>query len=139
MKKIYFSRFLFFAFALVILGACSKYEEGSPSLLSKKSRLVNDWKVVSITANGIDITATNIITEVIIRDNNTITVTNELLGFPVSDDGTWVFNANKTHVLVTNNNGSLTSYEIVKLEKDSFKVRNTDSNGTTFLHEYETK
>lgn len=35
--------------------ACGKYEEGPKfSLESKKSRLVGEWKVTSITKNGVD-------------------------------------------------------------------------------------
>ena len=63
-------RVLLFAFIILSLGSCSKYEEGKPSAASKKSRLVNNWTMVKMTANGYDITALKAITGVDIYDNN---------------------------------------------------------------------
>ena len=128
-----------FALMTLFLAACSKYEEGGPSLASKKSRLVNDWKTVSITSNGVDITSLNLVTEVIIRNNNTITVVNETWGFPIEANGGWVFDGKKDNVLVTNNDGSLDTYEIVMLQKDESKFRRTDANGATILYHFVTK
>lgn len=127
-----------FALILLVLGSCSKYEEGSPSLASKKSRLVNHWKTISLTSNGTDITGWNLVTEVIIRENNTITVKGAFLGIPTSVDGGWVFNAGKTQVRVTNNDGTLDNYEIVMLEKDESKFRRTDANGNTLVYHFMT-
>lgn len=134
------TRIPFFAFALItiVLSSCAKYEEGGISLESKKSRLVNHWRTEKITADGIDITALNLITELEISDNNSIAVHSALLGIPTVDNGAWAFNPGKTAVLVTNNQGSLTSYEIVMLQKDEFKVRNTNADGVVYLHHYVT-
>lgn len=94
--------------------------------------------MVKLTANGFDITALKIITGVDIKDNNTFTVYGEPGGTPTSSSSIWAFDSNKTHVLVTNGDGTIDSYEIIKLEKDSLKLKITDANGTVILHEYKT-
>ncbi len=136
MRQSYFSYPLLLVLALIFSTACSKYEEGPASILSKKSRLVNHWKTKQITANGFDITSLNLITEVIIRDNNSITVKGNPGGNSTSADGSWIFNGNKTRVLVTNNDGSLDDYEIVMLQKDECKFRRIDDNGATILYHF---
>ncbi len=130
--------FLMVALTGLALSSCSKYDEGKASLASKKSRLVNNWAVVSIKANGYDITSTNIITSVDVRNNNTLTVNGEVFGESYSNVGGWAFNSGKTHVLVTNNDGSLDSYEIIKLEKDSLKLRIVNGDGVTIEYEFKT-
>ena len=129
-------RVLIFAIIALSLGACSKYEEGSPSFESKKSRLVNNWTVVSITANGFNITGLNLITGLDVNANNTFTVYSLVNGVTVGTNSTWIFDGQKKNILVTNSDGSLDSYEIVKLEKDSMKLRIVNSSGVTLLHEY---
>ncbi len=130
--------FLMVALAGLSLSSCSKYDEGKPSLASKKSRIVNNWAVVKITANGFDITSAKIITGVDVRSNNTLTVKGEIFGEPYANDGGWAFNTAKTHVLVTNNDGSVDSYEIIKLEKDSMKLRIINGDGVTIEYEFKT-
>lgn len=131
-------RLLFIAVLLFSLGACSKYEEGSPSLASKRSRLINKWTMVTLTANGYDVTSLKIITGVDIHSNNTFTVYGETNGVQTSSSAVWAFDSNKTHVLVTNGDGTVDSYEIIRLEKDALKLRITNSAGVTFVHEYRT-
>ena len=119
--------------------ACSKYEEGSKfTLLTKKSRLVNNWKVLKITADGTDITSWNSVTEVDIRDNGGITTSHQLLGIPTTSDGTWAFDDDKSHVVITDDGGDVDSYEIIKLKKDELKVQIT-TNSILYIHEYVTK
>ena len=132
-------KLLTFALIVLTLTACSKYEEGSGSLASKKSRLVNDWKTVEITSNGYDITSWKLITEGTIRNDNTITVTNEAFGFPISSTGKWIFDATKDNVLVTNNDESLDTYTIVMLEKDECKFRRTDNDGNLLTYHFVSK
>lgn len=129
-------RILFFILIAVVFSACSKYDEGKASLASKKSRLVNNWTMVKLTANGYDITALKLITGVDIKDNNTFTVYGEAGGTPTSSSSIWAFDSDKSHVLVTNGDGSVDSYEIIRLEKDALKLQIVDGNGVTVLHEY---
>ena len=132
------NRSLFLILTVVTLFSCSKYEEGGASLSSKKSRLVNHWKTVQITSNGVDITALNLITEVIITDDYTITVKGSPLGFPTQSVGKWVFSNDKMNVLITNSDGSLDTYEIVMLQKDECKFRHNDSNGQKYFYHFVT-
>lgn len=129
-------RILFFILLTFTFSACSKYDEGKASLESKKSRLVNDWTMVKLTANGFDITALKLITGVNINANNTFTVYGEPGGTPTSSSSIWAFDKDKSHVLVTNGDGSVDSYKIIKLEKDSLKLQIIDANGATIVHEY---
>lgn len=138
MAQRYFSRILFLSLSLIFLSACSKYEEGNASLASKKSRLVNHWRTQKITSNGVDITALDIITDIVIRDNNTITVNGAFFGIPTSSEGSWIFNAAKTNVLITNADGTLDDYEIVMLQKDEAKFRRTEDNGDVILYHFVT-
>lgn len=130
-------KFLSYLLIAFTLFSCSKYEEGKPSLASKKSRLVNDWTMVKLTANGFDITGLKIITGVDIKANNTFTVYGEAGGTPTSSSSIWAFDAGKKNVLVTNGDGTVDSYEIIKLEKNSLKLRIINSTGATLVHEYE--
>lgn len=126
------------ALPLFILSSCSQYEEGSVSLASKKSRLVNHWKTYQMTVNGNDVTSWNIVTDIDIRDNNTIVVNGSFLGNQTSSTGGWAFDSDKSHVLVTNNDGSLDNYEIIMLQKDESKFRLTESNGDQIFYHFKT-
>ncbi len=131
--------FLLFTFFSLSFSSCSKYEEGSKfTLLTKKQRMVNNWKMKKLTANGDDITSLNIITEIDIRDNGTITVRGAFFGVPTSDDGHWIFDNDKSHLVITNQNGGVDRYEIIRLKDKELKVKIT-TNGTEYLHEYEEK
>ena len=98
--------------------------------------MVNNWTVVSITANGFNITGLNLITGLDVNANNTFTVYSLVNGVTVGTNSTCIFDGQKKNILVTNSDGSLDSYEIVKLEKDSMKLRIVNSSGVTLLHEY---
>ena len=127
----------FLLLTALTFSSCSKYEEGSKfTLLTKKQRMVNDWKMKQLTANGDDITSLNIITEVDIRDNGTITVRGKFLGISTSDNGSWAFDNDKSHLLITSQDGSVDNYEIIRLKDKELKVKIT-TNGTEYIHEYE--
>ena len=133
MKSSVFSILLLLALAFTY-SSCSKYEEGPATLASKKSRLVNHWRVQMLTSNGADITGWNLVTEVIIQDDHNIIVKGAFLGFPTQALGKWAFNADKSRVLVTNNDGSFDDYEIIMLQKDESKFRVIDVNGAEVLY-----
>ena len=135
MKKIITS-LLLLTLVSVSFSSCNKYEEGSKfTLLTKKARLVNNWRTLKITADGEDITGLNLITQVIISDNGTYIVKGEFLGFPTNDEGNWAFNSSKSHVIFTDNGGGISSYEIIKLKDKELKVKIT-TNGVEYVHEY---
>ncbi|MFT6245857.1 MAG: hypothetical protein ACJA0U_003410 [Salibacteraceae bacterium] len=116
MKKI-----VLFAVLALVFVSCSKYEEESASLLSKKSRVANTWKVKSATAYGVDYTSSYPVKEIEITKEGGFTesiVENGITGFY---DGTWEFNDDKTQLLVTFSNANRV-YTILKLEKDAMKI-----------------
>ena len=134
MKKIIL-KFALMAIVAVSFAACSKYEEGSKfTLLSKQSRLVNNWEVQKITANGTDVTDLNLITEMNIKKDGTISTSSAFFNIPTTTEGTWVFDNDKTHVIVTNG-ADLENYEIIKLKKDELKVQATTDN-VLYILEY---
>ena len=86
------------AIALVLfLASCSKYEEGPGiSLRSKKSRLVGDWKMTSITTNGQN-SATSVETDFFECVSGSIieydfTYDIKELTYGINEDGTWTQN-----------------------------------------------
>ncbi len=120
MKKIRLSG-LFLALVMVMstmtFQSCGKYEEGPAfSLRSKKSRLVNKWKVEKMYENGKEITLTteeqailNATTYEFTSDNKFIIhseITQEQYGetYTTVSDITydWDFNSDKTKILLTN-------------------------------------
>jgi hypothetical protein len=116
MKKI-----VLFAVLALVFVSCSKYEEGSASLLSKKSRVANTWKVKSATAYGVDYTSSYPISQIEITKDGGYKesiVENGIIGFY---EGTWEFNDDKTQLLVTFSNANRV-YTILKLEKDAMKI-----------------
>lgn len=137
MNKLIFSSLLVVA-ATLSLNSCSKYDEGSKfTVLTKKARLVNQWKVSSITANGTDVTDLNIITEIDIQKNGKIFTSSNFLGIPTTTEGTWVFDNDKSHVLVSNGE-ELEDYEIIKLKNNELKVQSVSDN-VLYVQEYVSK
>ena len=126
----------------ISLTACNKYEEGSNfSLISKKSRATNNWKLTSWFVDGDDNTefGSTIVKEVNLRDNGGATITSEFFpGLITTTDGSWAFNGSKTHILLTNADGEITAYKIIKLKKDEMKVEYT-SNSKLNVQEYVSK
>ena len=101
-------------------------------MLSKKSRVVNNWKVISATAYGEDYTASYPIKEIDITKDGKF---KEL----IYNDGqlnyftrAWVFNDDKTELIVTIGN-STNILEILKLEKDEMKIRHKSPNSELTL------
>ena len=127
-RKNNFVKFLLIAFLAVSASSCSKYDEGSKfTVLSKKSRLVNDWTVDKMTANGTDVTDSGIIEDLNIKKDGDVTTNSTFFGVPTTTQGTWVFDNDKSHVIISNGE-DLESYEIIKLKKNELKVQATSNN-----------
>ncbi len=127
MKKIRLSG-LFLALVMVMstltFQSCGKYEEGPAfSLRSKKSRLVNKWKIDKLYKNGVEEQLTteeqayiDASTYEFTSDNKYIQhaeITDELYGetYTVVADITydWDFNSDKTKILLTNGRAKTTT------------------------------
>jgi len=127
MKKIIF-KIALMAIVAVSFSACSKYDEGSKfTLLTKKARLINDWEVEKMTVNGTDVTNLGIVTELNIKKGGDVTTSNTFFNLPTTTEGTWVFDNDKSHIIITNGE-DLESFEIIKLKKDELKIQATTNN-----------
>lgn len=130
--------FLFSA-VLVVIAACTKYDEGSNfSLLTPKARLVNTWTMTKYEVNGSDETVNNAGLEIIFYKDNTFKRT-FIFGFQVSEDGDWTFADGKERLILTKKDGTIEGYTIVKLKNKEFKAKRTDDNGNTFVYSFKGK
>ena len=116
--------------------ACGKYEEGPKfSLESKKSRLVGEWKVTSITKNGFDQSLPGTTVEYSIKDDGTY-VQNVIFSvfgqnFTDSKAGTWKFSPDKKFLLTKEIvSGNEANWRILKLMKEELKFRNINNSDT---------
>jgi hypothetical protein len=129
MKKL-----ILIALPLFILASCNKYEEGPMvSLRTKTQRLSNNWQVSSAYQNGADRTSDfNVVFAgylLDIRKDNTYTLSySPFSAGTVTDHGTWEFNSDKTHVVLTNSDGETEDYTILRLKEKELWVRLHDDN-----------
>lgn len=130
-------RILFFILPLLVFAAdsCKKYEDGPwISLRTKTERLSNTWQVSTAYQNGVDKTsdfnvayAGYLLT--IKKDNSYTLVYNPFNLGTVTDNGTWSFNSDKSHVILVNSNGDRADYTILRLKEKELWVKFTDDNG----------
>jgi hypothetical protein len=140
MKKIAFLGFVLALGTASVLTSCSKYEEGSKfTVLSKKNRLTNDWKLSAVEdSNGASLDMIGSTTMSLDNDgtfsgNSNYTAFGQVFNFDVT--GTWEFTDEKetlTLSTLTIDGLTLTSPEvskttIVRLAKDELKVRDEET------------
>ena len=124
----------------VTFTACNKYEEGSNySLISKKSRVANEWKLNRATAENSGVTAdiTTTLTLSTTKDG-TFTRTATIATIDFAETGNWVFNDDKTSLIMTDSDGDVFTGTIKKLKSDEMTLVNVDGS-TTYTYEYVTK
>jgi len=126
MKRLNTLSILFVAAMLVsttMLTSCKKYEEGPAiSFRSKKSRVVNSWKVDKIIINGQPESFTDDITFNFKKDN-----TYEVLYDGEREAGTWDFNSNKEELILKENGSSSAEiWKIIKLKNNELWVEFID-------------
>lgn len=121
---------------LLILGGvftfsgCSKYEEGSNfTLLTKKMRLTNKWKLTSNMVNGIE-TFDGSYTYILNmeKDGSGYIEISTSLGTERTD-GTWELSSDKEDLILKDDEGNTTTYEIIQLKANDLKL----SQETTFM------
>lgn len=146
MKKIIFFSVLSLIVATTFLSSCSKYDEGSKfTLLTKKSRMVNNWHLTSISQDGAALNMSGIQLDMnLMKDGSaTTTLSYTVLGQTFTDvtNGTWEFNDDKSKLVLTETGASVTDeYTILKLTKDEMKTEQIDaSTGSVSINTWNTK
>jgi hypothetical protein len=145
MKKTLLLSVLSLIVATTFLSSCSKYDEGSKfTLLSKKSRMVNDWHLTSISQDGVALNMSGITQYLDLRKDGsaTLTISINIGGLLVdnSTDYTWEFNDDKSKLVLTETGATVTDdYTILKLTNSELKVQQIDpSNGDITIQTWET-
>ena len=146
MKKTIFFSVLSLIVATTFLSSCSKYDEGSNfTLLTKKSRMVNNWHLTSITQDGVSLNMSGILLDLnLMKDGSaTTTLSYTVLGQTFTDvtNGTWEFNDDKSKLVLTETGATITDeYTILKLTKDEMKTEQVDpSTGSVSVNTWNTK
>ena len=146
MKKTIFFSVLSLIVATTFLSSCSKYDEGSNfTLLTKKSRMVNNWHLTSITQDGVSLNMSGILLDLnLMKDGSaTTTLSYTVLGqiFTNVTNGTWEFNDDKSKLVLTETGATITDeYTILKLTKDELKTEQVDpSTGSVSVNTWNTK
>ena len=123
-------------FSLLVIGflfsSCYKYEEGPRfSLLSRKARLCNEWKLETYLDNGTDKTDANATVTLTIEKDGTYsmsTVRNEM-GQVQSEfsHGTWIFQDGKGQIVMTDSqDGAIPeTFDILELRNSSLQLKKT--------------
>ncbi len=133
MKKLFLVGLVAILASSSLLTSCSKYDEGSKfTLLTKKSRVINDWKLVSMTQNGTLLDMTGfVITSKFTKDGAySTTSAYTFMGQTFTDvaSGTWTFNDDKTKLLTVETGTSITGeWTIIQLAKDNMKLQQYDA------------
>lgn len=130
----------------LLLSSCSKYDEGSNfTLLTKKSRMVNNWHLTSITQDGLALNMSGISLHMeLMKDGSaTNTLSYTVLGQTFEDVavGTWEFNDDKSKLVLTETGATVSDeYTILKLTKDEMKTEQIDpSTGSVSVNTWATK
>lgn len=118
-------------FIVALAASCSKYDEGSNfSLLTAKNRITNTWTLNKLEINGQTQGSASAQFTIDIRKDNSFTRTVTFFG-TVSDGGTWSFSGNKTNLVLSYADGTVSTYKIIQLKSKSLKVEET-LNGDTY-------
>ncbi len=124
-----------FALSLTAAGisSCGKYEEGPGfSLMSKKARVTNTWKLTKVEWNGEDNTPSesSYSLTMTLKDDETLSATYTVFNIPYNVTGTWAFSSDKANLILTDNSGTSTN-EIIRLTNKEMKLRQIDAGDTT--------
>ena len=124
-----------FALSLTAAGisSCGKYEEGPGfSLMSKKARVTNTWKLTKVEWNGEDNTPSesSYSLTMTLKDDETLSASYTIFNLPYNVTGTWAFSSDKANLILTDNSGTSTN-EIIRLTNKEMKLRQIDAGDTT--------
>jgi len=124
--------------SLFFFVSCSKYEDGPAiSLLSRKSRLVNKWKLEKYYKDGQEQTLSDDDKKgyMEIKKDNTFEVVGYYGAYSITVNGTWseVDNYSKIHFKYTDPISVEWEYTILRLTSDQLWCKEVEDDG----HEYE--
>jgi hypothetical protein len=128
---------------ICLLSSCKKYEEGpSFTLLSKKARLANTWRIDQFFENGADKTsdAQTLFKDfvlVIDKNNMKYTKTFKALGLlNLSETGSWKLSSDQSNVDFTPDDNNIKPYawKILKLKNTSCGFSYVSNNNTYKLY-----
>jgi hypothetical protein len=122
--------------------ACKKYEDGPLiSLASKKSRVVNVWKVEKIIDNGVDVTAqaATWIAGYSIEFKKDNSYVSSFVGSSSVGTGIWAFDTKKENLIITGTGSSVADIsKILRLKSKELWLKNTYGTDVEEVH-YVTK
>lgn len=133
-------KLIFFSSLIVLIGACTKYEEGSNfSFISAKNRLVNSWTLTKYEIDGAAQTInSNTGLKMDFAKDNTFTRTWIVGGFQVPESGDWALVDKKLRIVLTKEDGTMELYTIVQLKNKDLKAKRND-NGVEHVYTFEGK
>ena len=125
---------------IFLLNSCNKYENGPKfTLLSKKARLANSWKLVRATLNGeiLQFNSNAYTNTTIIGKDGTYEILAESSQNGYTNQyGTWEFGEDKETIIIDlEPSGFSNEYTISKLKDKELWLKKEVSSGT-YLYEY---
>ncbi len=144
MKKL----FIISIVAVFALSSCGKYDDGPAfSLASKKSRVVNTWKIDKEFINGTEqtLTADDKDDYIEFKKDGNMTMTQVSGSVSSTTSGTWDFDSKKENLVITFSYSylgqtitSTSTAKILRLKSNEMWVEETE-NGNTVKYYYITK
>lgn len=126
MKKL--AMFILLLGGVFAFSACSKYEEGSNfTLLTKKMRLTNTWKLTSNEVNGLE-TFDGSYTYILNMEKDGTGYIELSNSFGTErTNGTWELSSDKEDLILKDEEGNTTTYEIIQLKMNDLKLSQATS------------
>ncbi len=119
----------------VMVSSCGKYEDGPKiSLATKKSRMVNEWKLTSVYQNGIAYSLSGTTDVIDVKKDGNYTETYSSPSGASSYTGTWSFSSDKESVTFTpNGSSSSITFTILRLKGKELWLEEIDG---AYKYEY---
>jgi hypothetical protein len=127
---------------LAVLSSCNDYPEGPKmSLKTRKARAANTWVIESVTEGDVDRTSAfnGIYTDYTLtteKDGKFTQTFRYMNSTPVTENGTWRFAVDKTHLIFTIN-GSDDDWKILRLKEKELWARTYTFDSTNGSRELE--
>ena len=139
MQKRIFTSLLVLMTVIFIMPSCGKYEDGPAfSILPKKNRIANIWKIDKVFVNDVDRTSlyvdlTNTYKLELTSDEKLTATYTTTLG-SVTENGTWALE-NSSENLVFTVSGNKSTYKILKLKSSEMWLEETVA-GNKIVNQY---